>query len=437
MRPLRSLVLPLSLAAAAATLPGLPVAGAAPHLATTERPLPRDIAYAQWTADPAATGSAASEPLAGTGRFHRTEMRGGALKIGTNPAGEEAVTGRWTSPWVDPGFTLTELIPSWEASTPGASSIEVQVRGRSRGTVSSWDTIATWAKGDEHVKRASGDAQTDDLGRVLSDTWVTPGASAWQLRVALKRPDTDNISPRVETLGAVASRLPSVSRVATSWAGQHRGEALGRKLDVPRFSQMVHKGSYRQYGGGGEAWCSPTSLAMVLAYYDALPPESSYSWVRKGHPDPYVAQLARATYDTSYGGTGTWPFNTAYAASRTGSAFVTRMRNLREVERFINVGIPVVASIRFGPGELRGAPISSTNGHLLVIAGFSRGGDVVVNDPAADSRAGVRRVYDRSQFESAWLRRDVGGSGGSGGLVYVVNDEDHPLPESMTAQSNW
>jgi Peptidase_C39 like family len=207
-------------------------------------------------------------------------------------------------------------------------------------------------------------------------------------------------------------------------------------LPVPRYSQMVHKGSYRQYGGGGEAWCSPTSTAMVLAYYDALPPESSYSWVREGHPDPEVAQVARATYDTSYGGTGTWPFNTAYAASRTGSAFVTRLRNLREVERFVNVGIPVVASIRFGTGELRGAPISSSNGHLLVIAGFTRGGDVVVNDPAAASRAGVRRTYDRTQFESAWLRRDASGSGGSGGIVYVIHDEEHPLPENMV-QSNW
>ena len=197
---------------------------------------------------------------------------------------------------------------------------------------------------------------------------------------------------------------------------------------MPRYSQMVHRGSYTQYGGGGEAWCSPTSLTMVLAYYDALPPPSTYSWVRDGHPDREVVHVARATYDTSYGGTGTWPFNTAYAASQTGSAFVTRLRNLREAERFIAAGIPLVASVRFGAGELSGSPISSTNGHLMVVVGFTDDGDVVVNDPAASGSSGVRRTYDRGQFEDVWLRRNASGSGGSGGLVYVVNDAAHPLP---------
>ncbi len=446
MRPLRSLILPLTLAAVATALPGvaslsglpaLPTASAdPPHLASLLRPLPRDVAFRQWTTGPRTGLTDATADLATHGRSTRTEVRGGAVKIGTNAAGERALTGRWSSPWVRPGFSLTELVPSWEAATPGASSIEVEVRGRSTDGVSSWDTIAVWAKGDEHVRRSSGASQTDDLGRVLYDTWLVPGASAWQVRVVLRRPTPEAASPRVETVGAMVSRLPSVARVTTSLAGSHRGEALGTVLPVPRYSQMVHRGSYRQYGGGGEAWCSPTSTAMVLAYYDALPPESSYSWVRRTHPDPEVVQLARATYDTSYGGTGTWPFNTAYAASRTDSAFVTRLRNLREVERFVNVGIPLVASIRFGAGELRGAPISSSNGHLLVIAGFTRGGDVVVNDPAADTRAGVRRVYDRTQFESAWLRRDSSGSGGSGGIVYVVHDEEHPLPENMV-RSNW
>ena len=78
------------------------------------------------------------------------------------------------------------------------------------------------------------------------------------------------------------------------------------------------------------------------------------------------------TYDYDYDGAGNWPFNTAYAARLAGKAFVTRLRSLREAERFIVAGIPVVASISFGRGELDGAPISSTNGHLLVIVGFTQ-----------------------------------------------------------------
>jgi hypothetical protein len=73
------------------------------------------------------------------------------------------------------------------------------------------------------------------------------------------------------------------------------------------------------------------------------------------------------------------------------------------------------------PGVVDGAAVSSAAGHLLVIAGFRDNGDVVVNDPAARTNRGVRRTYDRGQFEDVWLPT-------SGGLVYVITDDDHPLP---------
>jgi hypothetical protein len=150
--------------------------------------------------------------------------------------------------------------------------------------------------------------------------------------------------------------------------------------------------------------------------------------VPSGHAAPWVDYAARMTYDAAYTGTGNWPFNTAYAATRTHDAFVTRLRNLREARHFIEAGIPLVASISFGAGELDGAPIAASNGHLLVIAGFTAAGNVVVNDPAAAKASGVRRTYDRGQFEDAWIPT-------SGGLVYVIRDRAHPLPAG--AHSNW
>jgi hypothetical protein len=198
---------------------------------------------------------------------------------------------------------------------------------------------------------------------------------------------------------------------------------------------MVHQGHFPQYGGGGEAWCSPTSLAMVLGYYDALPSRTETAWVGD-HDARVVDHLARATYDYRYEGTGNWPFNTAYAATRVEQAFVTRFASLRGVERMVKAGIPVITSITFGSGQLRGAPIGATNGHLLVVVGFTAAGDVVVNDPAADPRQGenVRRTYDRGQFEDAWLKR--GSAGGSGGIAYVVRDAAHPLP-ARNGVTSW
>ena len=74
------------------------------------------------------------------------------------------------------------------------------------------------------------------------------------------------------------------------------------------------------------------------------------------------------------------------------------------------------------------APISASAGHLLVIVGFTDTGDVVVNDPAAATRAGVRRTYDRGQFEDAWIPT-------SGGTVYVITDDAHPLPAHSPGNS--
>jgi peptidase C39-like protein len=165
---------------------------------------------------------------------------------------------------------------------------------------------------------------------------------------------------------------------------------------------------------------------MILGYYKRLPSKANYAWVNKSYADPWVDHVARVVYDYGYRGTGNWPFNTAYAANLVGSSFVTRLSSLRGAERFIHAGIPLAASISFARGGLAGAPISSTNGHLVVITGFTSAGNVIVNDPAAPTNASVRRVYDRAQFERAWQTR-------SAGTVYVVRDAAHPLPPRATS----
>jgi hypothetical protein len=392
---------------------------------------PRHISYRQWdTTAELRTGS-----LAGT------TVSTGKLVLG-RPTGRVSIGGRsyavgsWTSPWVTPGFGLTELVPSWAATTPEGTLIQVAVRGVGLGGAhSSWDTIARWAGGDGAFKRTSLGGQSDDLGHVATDTWEAyAGLRSWQLRVSLLRRTGTTLTPRVGTVGAMTSELPHVDRVPTS----RPGVARGLVLNVPRYSQMVHAGEYPRYGGGGEAWCSPTSTTMVLAYYRRLPPSSEYAWVNRSYTDRVVDHAARMTFDHGYDGTGNWPFNTAWAAKRAGHGFVTRFQSLRGVERFIKAGIPVVTSITFGKGQLTGAPIGSSNGHLVVVVGFTSAGNVVVNDPASRTRSGVRRTYSRGQFENAWLQRypHNGSMRGSGGIGYVIRDNAHPLP-ARTGNTNW
>ncbi len=420
------LLAPCYLATVSASSPAsaTPTPSAAPTAvsgpATAGRADARQVDYRQF--------DSGAELRTGTGTG--TRVASGRLRIDV-PAAQRTLGGRtydqsqWDSPWVEPGFAFTELVASWSATTPGDSFVEISVRGRDgSGRTSSWDLLGRWAKSDRFVKRSTFAGQGDDLADVDVDTWRAPaGLTSYQLRVTLAREAGTTRNPGVDTIGAVASRLPE-----TAGATSTPGAGVGTVLDVPQYSQMIHQGELPQYNGGGEAWCSPTSTSMVLGYYDSLPGRKSYAWVPEGSPDPWVAYAARMTFDHTYDGTGNWPFNTAYAAPRVGKAFVTRLRSLREAERFITAGIPLVASISFGSGQLSGAPISATAGHLLVIVGFTADGDVVVNDPAGRTNAEVRRTYDRAQLERAWLE-------GSGGLTYVVHDAAHPLPQGE--QTNW
>lgn len=325
--------------------------------------------------------------------------------------GRSYQVGTWTSPWSVPGFGLTQLIPTWEAVTEGDSVVKVQVRGQAAdGTVSSWDSMTEWTLDNPSRQRRSLGSQTDDLARVSVDTWqaATP-LTQWQVRVSLYRNAATKPVVRLDRVGAMASALVPRGSTPTSTPGP----ASGTVLDVPAFSQMTHSGHYPQWGGGGEAWCSPTSTAMVLAYYGLQP--GPFPDITAGHADPQVDHTARLVYDHAYEGTGNWAFNTAYASTlTTGDAYVTRLPDLRAAEDFIVAGVPLVASIAFGRNQLTGAPISSSNGHLLVVVGFEADGDVVVNDPAGAGNSAVRRVYDRDEFEDIWINA-------SGGVVYVIN----------------
>jgi hypothetical protein len=373
------------------------------------------------------------------GRFEHTRMRNGIV-IGRHPT---RVTykdpygssgrlrydrGRWYSRWVAPGFGLDELIGSWNARTPRGTFIEVSVRGRRPGgAVSSWDSLGRWASHFTNFHRMSLGAQPDDVAWVAVDTLVADDRvafSSWQLRVTLLRRTGTAKTPTVTMVAAMASRVPD-----RNWATSRPLPGRGLALLVPRYSQMIHRGEYPQYDGGGAAWCSPTSTSMVLAYWGSGPTPRQYAWVDDAYDDPWVDHAARQTFAWGYDGAGDWPFNTAYAAQFGLDAFVTRLRSLREAELFIRAGVPLVASIAFGRGELDGAPISSTSGHVVVIRGFTDDGRVIVNDPAGATNHKVRRVYKRGQFENAWIDQ-------TSGVVYVIHPKGHALP-SPGRHSNW
>ena len=398
LRRLAVLALPLLLATSFA-----PVAGAAEEPAARKRATPQ-VDLTSWSSYADLKAGQRKGLKLGRGQVSLLEARPRTV------AGRSYEAGTWTSPWATPGFGATAIIPSWEATTPGRTLVRVELRAQdATGRTGTWDTVADWARLNRPVPRTTYSGQADDLGRVSADTWFAASAvTAYQLRVTLMRPTGSGKAVSLERVGAVASADASVPR-ATS----QPGPAAGTVLPVPTYSQMVHTGHYPAWGGGGEAWCSPTSLAMVLAYHGISPTPTG---ITAGHTDAVVDHTAKMVYDNGYRGTGNWAFNTAYAATLAGGdSYVTRLRDLREAEDYIVAGVPLIVSIAFGRNQLTGAPISASNGHLLVVVGFEADGDVVVNDPAGATNADVRRVYDRAQFERIWIAA-------SGGTAYVVRN---------------
>lgn len=149
-------------------------------------------------------------------------------------------------------------------------------------------------------------------------------------------------------------------------------------LEVPALSQ------YLAAHPGERGWCSPASLAMLLAYWD------------KPHD---VDAVARAVFDERYGGTGNWAFNMAYASRFGLRAALTHLAGLDHAAAFIDAGIPLALSFSWSSGDLPGAPLDHSEGHLAVLRGFTRHGHPQVNDPA---QGGIITTYDRNALERVW-----------------------------------
>ena len=138
--------------------------------------------------------------------------------------------------------------------------------------------------------------------------------------------------------------------------------------------------------------------------------------------EPRVRAAVEGVFDWIYDGHGNWPFNTAYAATFGLEGYVARFTSLSQVEEWVAAGVPVVTSIAWGKGDLTGAPIPSSSGHLMVVVGFDASGNPIVNDPAAATNEEVQRTYLRGEFETQWLSA-------SGGTVYLIYPASLETPD--------
>ncbi|MFE1325693.1 peptidase C39 family protein [Streptomyces sp. NPDC058741] len=433
-QPSRRIVLAAAVAAAVTASAGPAAAG--PETSMTTDPADAARAVPARAVDNRAWTSHA-DWRSGTRRGTRAVAGTRPGLVIATPAGTRAYTdphtgttasweyGTWTSPVHLLSVPATEAVVSWNAHTPSGTWLQAEIKGTyTDGTGTPWYVMGRWASGDRDVRSTSVDDQSDGRSTVWTDTLAIDDPStglrlaSYRLRLTLYRKPGTQATPQVWRTGAMASDVPDRFTVPASSPG------MSGELDVPRYSQEIHKGRYPEYDNGGEAWCSPTSSQMIIEYWGGRLTPGQLAWVDPSYADPQVCHAARFTYDHQYAGCGNWPFNAAYAATFEDlQGVVTRLGSLTDLETLIAAGIPAITSQSFLKEELTGAGYG-TAGHLMTVIGFTADGDVIANDPASESNEAVRRVYRRREFENIWLRtKRYNATGkvvsGTGGVCYL------------------
>ena len=360
--------------------------------------------FGDWTLNGVRLNGGALEFDSGTASPGSDPYEAGTYNGGNYYNGGSFLVGEATSLEITTAFNYQEFIASWNASTPAGSWVEIQFRTQYQSTRwSKWYVLGIWASDDSAVRRHSVQSQGDSDGFVAVDTFVSSNkketTDKFQLKFRLFSAD-GVATPKVQNASvAYSTTAPKSASVSTGDPSR-----WNTRIDVPECSQMV-------YPDGGEVWCSPTSTSMVLAYLDGY----------VGACEPRVRASVEGVYDWIYDGHGNWPFNTAYAATQGYEGYVARFTSLAKAEEYVAAGVPVIMSIAWGKGDLTGADIESTNGHLLVLVGFDGSGNPIVNDPASPDDTSVQKTYLRSEFEPLWLQA-------SGGTVYLIYSEETAVP---------
>jgi hypothetical protein len=138
----------------------------------------------------------------------------------------------------------------------------------------------------------------------------------------------------------------------------------------------------------GPRVCSPACITMLLAQH--------------GHPAD-LKSVSESCFDAVTNLYGIWPLAIRAAAEQGSLGAVELFDDWEEPLSVLDAGMPFAASVRFGEGELPGAPLTRTAGHLVVVHGADPE-HVHVNDPRAPEAASVRRRYRAVDFSQAWLR---------------------------------
>jgi hypothetical protein len=280
-----------------------------------------------------------------------------------------------TLPTWTPRRPAAHLVPSFAPLSDAPLAFRFELSAHTDGGWSAWVASTTIGVADFALLPSAAAPLTCDVDVFRA----APAVHAVRLRVRVRASET---SRWVVGLSAADDAPPNLQM----------GAGAPARLDVPALSQLEADATL------GARICSPTSVAMVLGY-----------WGRAVSPAALAAEIFHPALDIY----GVWPAAVRAAAARGLGGYLLRFPDWATALWCLERGIPIVASVRYAAGELSGAAVAATPGHLLVLVGVD-GDAVMVNDPAAPTAASVPRRYRADEFGRVWLAR--------GGVGYVLFD---------------
>jgi hypothetical protein len=299
-----------------------------------------------------------------------------------------------TSPVVQAGLLANQLIVSWNVDCPSNGFLRAEARALHADAPTKWYEMGSWSADTNQYPRESVTRQKDEAGDVSTDTLILKEpARKFQVRFIL-----GGAGRPAPTLKFVGLALADTKRTLEPLPA--RRMAWGRALPVPERTQMAYP--------HGEVLCSPTTVSMLMGYWAQK--------LKRPELDEGVPRIVEAIYDAKWQGTGNWVFNMAYAGSHRGMrAYVTRLSDVSEIERWISAGVPVGLSLCYNRLRAKG---TEPSGHLVVCVGFTPQGDPILNDPGTSKQ--VRKVFPRANLVDAWKYSE--------NTVYLVYPEGHEIP---------
>ena len=157
--------------------------------------------------------------------------------------------------------------------------------------------------------------------------------------------------------------------------------------NVPYFLQWDRRWGYRNYGKEmiGLSGCGPTSLAMVIKYFDKDMDVNPYKIAKYSQENGYVSPKNFTSWRLFEDGLGKFGLT-----SRDVIPVEAKMK------RALDNGDILIASVK--PG------IFTDRGHIIVIKGYNKNGDFLINDPNSIINTTKSWSFDelKTQIRKIW-----------------------------------